>query len=107
MATVSEIFAVMKDRVAANPAKVATLKARYQFDLTGEGGGTYHGVFDNGAIDIGEGAIENAGCTITMSAADFMSMVEGKLNPTAAFMSGKLKMKGDMGLAMKLQTIIS
>jgi len=42
-----------------------------------------------------------------MSANDFLSMVDGKLNPTAAFMSGKLKLKGDMGLAMKLQSIIS
>jgi putative sterol carrier protein len=107
MATVNEVFAQMKSKVEANPAKVATLKASYQFDLTGEGGGTYHASFDNGAFDMGEGPAANAGCTVTMAAPDFLSMVEGKLNPTAAFMSGKLKIKGDMGMAMKLQTIIS
>ncbi|MFZ5817256.1 MAG: SCP2 sterol-binding domain-containing protein [Bacillota bacterium] len=105
--TIAEIFATMRDRVAANPAKIATLKASYQFDLAGEGGGTYHASFDNGSFDIGEGAADNPGCTVSMSAADFQAMVEGKLNPTAAFMSGKLKIKGDMGLAMKLQSLIS
>lgn len=107
MSDVREVFATMKNKVDANPAKVATLSARYQFDLTGEGGGTFHATFDKGSYDIGEGAIENPGCTVTMSAADFLSLVAGKLNPTAAFMGGKLKLKGDMGLAMKLQTILS
>jgi len=107
MPTVSEIFAVMRDKVAANPAKVAGLKAAYQFELTGEGGAIYHAVFDNGASDIGEGAIENPQCTVSMASGDFTAMVEGKLNPTAAFMTGKLRIKGDMGLAMRLQSIIS
>jgi putative sterol carrier protein len=35
-----------------------------------------------------------------------VDMVTGKLDPTMAFMSGKIKIKGDMGLAMKLQTIL-
>jgi len=105
--TIAEMFNAMKEKVAANPGKVASLKqASYMFELTGEGGGTYHAAFDNGAHDIGEGAIANPACTVVMSAADFQAMVSGKLNPTAAFMSGKLKIKGDMGLAMKLQSIL-
>jgi putative sterol carrier protein len=107
MVSVSELFATMKDRVAGNPGKIANLKGAYQFELSGEGGGTYHAVFDNGSYEIGEGAIENPGCTFIMSAGDFLAMAEGKLNPTAAFMTGKLKIKGDLGLAMKLQSIIS
>lgn len=105
--TIAEIFNTMRDRLAANSAKISTFKGTYQFDLGGEGGGTYHASFENGSYDIGEGAIENPGCTVTMSAADFQAMVAGKLNPTAAFMSGKLKIKGDMGLAMKLQQLIA
>lgn len=107
MATIHEIFAALQAKLAENPAKVGSLKASYQFDLTGEGGGTFHANFDGGAHDIGEGASAAPNCTVTMSAADFQSMVAGKLNPTAAFMAGKLKIKGDMGLAMKLQSIIS
>lgn len=105
--TVAELFHAMREKVEANPAKIANLKASYQFDLTGEGGGTYHASFENGSYDIGEGAVASPGCSVTMAAGDFLSMVSGKLNPTAAFMSGKLKIKGDMGLAMKLQQLIS
>jgi putative sterol carrier protein len=105
--TIQEIFASLTEKVTANPAKIATLNASYQFDLTGEGGGTYHASFANGTYDIGEGALEAPGCTVTISAADFQALVAGKLNPTTAFMTGKLKIKGDMGLAMKLQTILS
>jgi putative sterol carrier protein len=105
--TISEVFAAMRDRVTANPAKIATFSASYQFDLTGDDAGTYHAYFDNGAVDIGEGATVAAACTVTMASSDFIALVEGKLNATSAFMSGKLKIKGDMGMAMKLQTILS
>jgi putative sterol carrier protein len=43
--------------------------------------------------------------TIVMSAAGFVSMLEGKLNATPAFMAGKLKVKGDMSLALTLQAL--
>ena len=104
---VREVFAEIKNRVEANPSKVAGLNASYQFDLSGDGGGTFHATFQNGTYDIGEGAAANPGCTIIMSAADFKAMVSGTLNATSAFMSGRLKLKGDMGLAMKLQTVLS
>lgn len=104
---VREIFAEIKNRVDANPAKVSGLNASYQFELSGESGGTFHASFQNGTYDIGEGAAANPGCTIIMSAGDFKAMVSGSLNATAAFMSGRLKLKGDMGLAMKLQTVLS
>lgn len=104
--SVQEIIAQLKERIAANPSKIATLKASYQFNLTGEGGGTYHAVFENGIADIGEGPAASTGCTITMSATDFANLVAGKLNPTTAFMTGKLKIAGDMSLAMKLQTVL-
>ena len=44
--------------------------------------------------------------TITVKPADFMSLAEGKLKPQAAFMRGKIKIKENMGLAMKLSTVI-
>jgi len=104
--TIAELLAKLKAELAANPGKIANLKASYQFELTGEGGGTYHAAFDNGTFDIGEGASANPGCTITVSTADFFALLQRKLNPMAAFMAGKLKIKGDMGMAMKLQQLI-
>lgn len=105
--TVNDLIQEIKNRIEANPAKVATLKASFQFELSGEGGGTFHAVFDNGTHNIGEGPTEHPGCTVVMAAPDFLALATGKLNPTAAFMSGKLKIKGDMGQAMRLQTILS
>lgn len=48
----------------------------------------------------------NADCVITMSADDLDDMLSGELNPTAAFMGGKLKVDGDMSVAMKLGNIV-
>ena len=47
-----------------------------------------------------------ADCTVTADAETFRSLLEGDLDPTAAFMSGKLRVEGDMGLAMKLGSIL-
>jgi putative sterol carrier protein len=47
-----------------------------------------------------------ADCTMTANADTFEGILDGDVNPTAAFMSGKLKVEGDMGLAMKLSSIL-
>ncbi len=48
-----------------------------------------------------------ADCTIKLSKDDFISLAEGNLDPMMAFMSGKLKVEGDMSVAMGLQSIFS
>lgn len=48
----------------------------------------------------------DADCTIHVTPENFMSLVKGDLNPMMAVMSGKVKIKGDMGVAMKLQSLI-
>ena len=47
-----------------------------------------------------------ADCTVTADAETFQSLLDGDLDPTAAFMGGKLRVEGDMGLAMKLGSIL-
>lgn len=49
---------------------------------------------------------EAAGCTLSMSIADYARMAAGELNATVAFMTGKLKVTGDMALAMKLDSLV-
>ena len=82
------------------------MNATYQFDLTGDDGGQWFATVADGAGKIESGTAENPNITITMASGDFVDMAQGKLDGTMAFMSGKLKIKGDMGLAMKLQNIL-
>lgn len=61
----------------------------------------------NGSGSIGQGEPSaEAGCTMIMDSSDFCKMFAGQLKPTNAFMMGKLKIKGDMGLAMKLEKLM-
>lgn len=50
---------------------------------------------------------KDADCTITMSMADFIAMTQGDLDPTTAFMMGKLRVAGNMGIAMKLSSVLA
>lgn len=71
-----------------------------KFDIEGEG-----------AIVIDEAGArasdDDADVTLSADAETFQSILEGDLNPTSAFMTGKLKVDGDMGLAMKLGAVLS
>lgn len=47
-----------------------------------------------------------ADCTITIALEDFKDLIKGTLNPMAAFMGGKIRIDGDMGVAMQLQNLL-
>ncbi len=97
----------LQKRLDARPEKVGGLNGTFQFDLGGNEPGTYHLVVANGRGKIVEGPADNPNVTISMDGADFLAMVGGRLNPMAAFMGGKLKIKGDVVLAMQLQSLLS
>ena len=56
--------------------------------------------------EVRAGAAENANVTVRMTEEDFIDMVEGRLQGPAAFMTGKLKIEGDLSLAMKLGQVL-
>jgi putative sterol carrier protein len=107
LSTPAEKFAEIRTRLEQNPQKLAGLTAVYQFELSGENGGTWHVAIKDGGGTLQEGPAENPGVTILMAADDFVALTDGKLDGTMAFMSGKLKVRGDMGLAMKLQSLVA
>ena len=100
MATVQETFDAMPGRFRAD--KASGTNATIQYDISGDGGGTWNAVINNGACKVSEGAAANPNLTLQMSAQDWLDMLSGKQSGQMLFMSGKLKVKGDMGLAMKL-----
>jgi putative sterol carrier protein len=104
--TPAEQISALETNLREHPEKVAGMSGVFQFDLSGEGGGVWHVSLADGDGHVGEGAAENPGVVISMAADDFVALTEGRLDGTMAFMSGKLKVKGDMGLAMKLQTLL-
>ena len=99
-----QVFDMMPSRF--NAAAAAGVNATYQFDLTGDNGGTWQVAVANGGCTVAQGAPnDKPNITITMAAVDYLDMITGKLNPQMAFMGGKLKIKGDMSLALKMQQI--
>ena len=98
--TSREFFEGLASRV--DPAKAAGLTASYLFEI--EGSGTWKVDVDDGNVTVTEGGGE-ADCTISASEETFMKIVSGEQNPTSAYMTGKIKVSGDMGAAMKLQKL--
>ena len=80
----------------------------FQFNITkGPGGkGTTWTVDAKGGNCVKPSAPPKADCTITISDADFVAMSTGKLNGMQAFMSGKMKIKGNMALAQKFGALV-
>ncbi|MCL4239708.1 MAG: SCP2 sterol-binding domain-containing protein [Anaerolineae bacterium] len=101
--SIQEIFEHIDE--GFNPAKSEGVDAVFQFNLTGDGGGQYWVKVANQQAEAQEGAHDAPTLTITASAADYLALVNGDLNAMAAFMQGKVKVKGDMGLALKLQAM--
>ena len=101
--SVKEIFDGMAGAFQAD--KAAGMKAVYQWDITGDGGGKWHAEIADGSISVNEGDHASPNITITVAAQDWLDITNGKLDGQMAFMSGKLKVKGDMSLAMKMKTL--
>jgi putative sterol carrier protein len=95
-----EFFDGLESRV--DDSKLAGVNNSYLFDIEGEG----QWLVDvrDGNLTVNEGG-GTADVTISSSAETFEKIRAGEQNPTTAYMTGKLKIKGDMGAAMKLQKL--
>src|SRR5260221_14087765 len=87
----------------ANGSHAADFDASYVFVI--DGAGTWTVTVDGGKVSVSEG--DHGGeCTFETSDKTFERIVEGKQNPLTAYMTGKLKVKGDGGAAMKLKNLL-
>ena len=97
--SIKEMYKSFRPEVAGN------LNATYLFDISGSTGGKWTLNIKDGKCDLTPGAAGTPSVTISIADQDWISIQKGKLNSQMAFMMGKLRVAGDMGLAMKLQSL--
>jgi putative sterol carrier protein len=99
--SVREFFESLEAR-ATGSSSAAGLNASYLFDIDGAGKWLVRVEDGKPSVSEGDGAADT---TISASEETFLRIVNGEQNATTAFMTGKLRVKGDMGNAMKLQQL--
>jgi putative sterol carrier protein len=97
--TVDGIFALMPELFLPEKAQGLTVSVYYQ--VTGEGGGDYTCLIENGVFSLKREAKPDATSVVVIGGEDWIALNEGKLDPMQAFMTGKLKGTGDLGLLQK------
>ncbi|XP_066471263.1 hydroxysteroid dehydrogenase-like protein 2 isoform X1 [Tiliqua scincoides] len=105
MGPVAETFKIIKTAISEDIVK--SIQGVYRFELSGEEGGTWYIDLKNKGGSAGSGEPPGkVDVIMNMSSSDFVKMFSGKLKPTMAFMSGKLTIRGDMALAIKLEKLM-
>ena len=99
---VDRLFQVLEAYFAhsSKPATALSKKINAVYQIILDGGAKKY-VIDLKSGSVRSGEDSNADCTFTMKSDDFLALANGKLNPQNAFMQGKLKIKGSIGVAMK------
>jgi len=100
MTSAREFFEGLESRL--DPSKTAGMTNSYVFEI--DGAGTWRVDVDDGTVNVAEGG-GDADATIAASEETFQQIASGDLNATTAYMTGKLKVRGDMGAAMKLSRL--
>ena len=101
--TVKEFFQLLPDQLDSDAAE--DLDAVYQFDLSGAQGGQYILTIREGACQIAEGLHADPHVVLSMAGEDCIKILKGQLSGTSVAMSGRLKISGDIGLAMRLRAL--
>jgi len=86
--------------------KTRGIQALFQFSISGEGGGDWGVTIDDGKVTVVPGQLAKPQLTVKASAANALRLMHGQLNPLSAFMTGRVKIVGDMALAMKLLDLL-
>lgn len=101
--TPQQVFDGMRQSFQANKAK--GVHARYQWELSGPQGGQWWIDVNDGKYKMGKGRVPNPNVTFVAKDKDWVAVSNGQLGGTWAYMTGRLKIHGDQGLARKLGQI--
>jgi len=97
---VKAVFEGMQAAFQADAA--AGVDVVFQWDISGDQGGSWNVVIKDGACEVNEGFHSNPTTTLKMADEDFLKMISGELNAMSAYTGGKLKIEGDL---MKSQLV--
>ena len=87
----------------ADRGHAADLSASYRFDI--EGAGSWHVEVESGAVTVTESR-DPADCVIATDEETLLAVVGNEQSPMGAFMTGKIRVEGDMGLALRLKDLV-
>lgn len=102
----NETWQLIETTMNENPAPIQNENVSYEFNLTGDDACAKQLILSNGTAEITDDTTTKADCKLTLSSKDFMKLIAGDLNSTTAFMFGKLKVDGSIGLALKLEGLL-
>jgi len=100
---VKDIFGRIPEVFDADAAQ--GLNAVFQFEITGDDGGNWNIVVQDGTCEIVEGTHAEPSVTLTMSAETWLGMINKDINGMQAFMGGQLKAAGDIMLAQRVEQL--
>ena len=101
--TPQQVFDSMRD--SFQPAKTKGVHARYQWDLSGPKGGHWWIEVNDGTYKMGKGKIPDPNVTFMATDKDWVAICHDQLSGTWAYLSGRLRVRGDQGIARKLGEI--
>ena len=103
MATCAEVFAEMPNRFDAEAA--GDWEAKVQYKVEGDGGGNWIVAVAGGECSITAGEADDATATVETDCETWVGIAEGTVEPTTAFMTGKIRIQGNMADVMKSQSV--
>ncbi len=98
--TIADLMARMP--AAFLPEKAAGLDAVIQFKFTGPEPGDWYATIKDGKVEVAQGTAPSPKMTLSADSGDYVKILTGELDGMQAFMQGKIKLTGDLNLAMKL-----
>jgi putative sterol carrier protein len=104
----ADFFTKVNEAATKDPERATAIDCVYQFNVSGDGGGTYVLNLKPGVTSdfLSTEPNADAQCTIAVSAEDWTAIVAGEMDAMTAFMSGKVKVDGDLSQAMKLPKLM-
>ena len=102
----TEVWNHINAKLNGEPGPIEGMNTTYSFDLSGEDGGLFGLKITDGVAETMTGDPGEVDCALSMNLIDFKKLLTGNLNSTASYMMGKLKVKGSIGLALKLESLL-